>query len=392
MKIATRLMQGIPADLQTGAISAPIYQSATYVQDSPGIHRGYEVSRNGNPTRKMLEEAIAALEEGSRGFAFSSGLAATDAVLKLLKPGDRILATGDLYGGTFRLFTEVFEKFGLQISYTDTSLPDQVATAIDPSTKLIWISSPSNPTLKISDIRTISRLAKRQGALLAVDNTLCSPIGQQPLKLDADIVIHSATKYLAGHQDLEAGLVVVRSGDLADRIGQIQNISGTALAPFDSWLTIRGMETLELRLDKQSRNALEIANWLSLQPDIDTVYYPGLPTHKNHLLAKKQQRYFSGLLSFTLKHNTAKQAFRVLNSTRIFRLAESFGGTKSLICHPLSMSHRFIPDSLRKSNGIRESLIRLSVGIEDAGDLKDDLAQALEKLQSVQPKKNSVYH
>ncbi|HXS56292.1 MAG TPA: PLP-dependent aspartate aminotransferase family protein [Hanamia sp.] len=383
MSNATQLLHSIPADPLTGAISVPIYQTSTFVQDAPGENKGYDYARTGNPTRATLETLIAKLENGSTGAAFGSGLAAIDAVVKLLSAGDEILAVDDIYGGAFRLFTHIYEKFGIRVNYTDTSHIENVVDAITPATKLIWLETPTNPTLKISDIASIAAVAKVNKILFCVDNTFASPVLQKPLELGADIVVHSATKYLGGHSDLIAGLVVTKTKELGDKIKFIQNASGAILAPFDSWLVIRGLETLHLRVKQHCANALEIAEFLQLQPGVDKVFYPGLPTHFNHEIAKKQSTGFGGVVSFSLTEDTIEAARIFVTSTQYFKLAESLGGVKSLLCHPASMTHKSIPDETRKAAGVSDGLIRLSVGIEDADDLIRDLRQALQAVNSL---------
>ncbi len=380
MQETTQLIHAIPVDPLTGAISVPIYQTSTFVQESPGIHKGFDYARSNNPTRKVLEDLIAHLEHGHAGFAFASGLAAIDAVLKLLKSGDGILAVDDIYGGSFRLFTHVYEKFGVHVKYTDTSEIVHVIDAIDENIKIIWLESPTNPTLKISDIRAISEIARKSGALLVVDNTFASPAAQKPIDLGADIIIHSATKYLAGHSDLIAGLVVTKTPALSEKIKFIQNASGGILGPFDAWLTIRGIETLHLRLEKQSNTAQKVAEFLIENEFVDRVFYPGLVAHKNHVVAKQQQKYFGGVVSFSLKIDTIKQAELFCAAAKLFKCAESLGSVKSLLCHPASMTHKSIPEEIRKNAGIQNSLIRLSCGIEDAEDLIEDLQQAFIKI------------
>lgn len=377
MKAQTKILHSIPTDELTGAISTPIYQTSTFVQDAPGVHRGYDYSRTNNPTRATLEKLIAELEGGSHGFAFASGLAAIDAVVKLLAAGDEILAVDDIYGGAFRLFTHVYQKFGIGVQYTDTTDVAKVAAAITSKTKLIWIETPTNPTLKISDIRAIATLAKAHNILLCVDNTFASPAAQKPLELGADIVVHSATKYLAGHSDVIAGVVVTKTGTLGDQIKFIQNASGAILGPFDSWLTIRGIETLPLRIAQHSKNAQAVAEFLSTLDLVKNVYYPGLPGHPNHAIAKQQQQYFGGVVSFDLHIDETDIARQLVRSTRYFQLAESLGGVKSLICLPSEMTHKSIPAEIRRRAGVTDSLIRLSVGLEDAEDLIDDLKKAV---------------
>jgi cystathionine beta-lyase len=377
MNESTRIIHAIPVDELTGAISTPIYQTSTFVQSEPGVHKGYDYARSNNPTRAVLEKLIAVLENGTHGFAFASGLAAIDAVIKLLSSGDEVVAVDDIYGGTYRIFTHIYSKFDVKINFVDTSDIENVKNAVTDKTKFIWLESPTNPTLKISDIQEISKIAKSVGALLVVDNTFASPALQKPLELGADIVIHSATKYLAGHSDLIAGLVVVNSQELADKIKFIQNSSGGILGPFDSWLTIRGIETLSLRIAKQSESALLGAKFLAESPLVDKVYYPGLEYHKNYEIAKKQQKLFGAMVSFSLKNDTEEAAKIFVTSTKLFKLAESLGGVKSLVCHPAAMTHKSIPSEKRRSSGVQDSLIRLSFGIEDSRDLIEDLEKAL---------------
>ncbi len=376
MNINTQILHSIPVDALTGAISVPIYQTSTYVQEAPGVNKGFDYARSNNPTRLVLENLIAKLEHGHSGYAFASGLAAIDAVVKLLKSGDEILAIDDLYGGAFRLFTHVYAKFGIKIRYVDTADTAAVAAAIGPDTRLIWLESPSNPTLKISDIAAIGKLAKARNVLFCVDNTFASPVIQQPILLGADLVVHSATKYLGGHSDLIAGLVVCACQELGEQIKFIQNASGGILAPFDCFLVIRGIETLPLRVRQHSESALLIARWLQKQPEVQEVYYPGLESHRNHAVAATQQLYFGGIISFTLREDTEETAVRLVTSTRLFKLAESLGGAKSLCCHPAQMTHKSIPVEKRRAAGVADSLIRLSVGLEDAHDLIADLADA----------------
>lgn len=381
MSNATQLIHSIPVDELTGAISVPIYQTSTFVQEAPGVNKGYDYARSNNPTRATLETIIAQLEKGSVGVAFGSGLAAIDAVVKLLKAGDEILAVDDIYGGAFRLFTHIYEKFGIKINYVDTTNAENVFNAITPATKLIWLETPTNPTLKVSDIEAIAKIARANSCLLCVDNTFASPALQQPLSLGADIVIHSATKYLGGHSDLIAGLVVTKEKELGEKIKFIQNASGAILAPFDSWLVIRGIETLHLRVQQHCRNAQAVAEFLETHPAVDKVYYPGLKTHLNHNIAKKQSKGFGGIVSFTLKNNTEAAATAFVTSTNYFKLAESLGGVKSLLCHPAQMTHKSIPAEKRRASGVADSLIRLSVGLEDVQDLIADIEQAFEKQQ-----------
>ena len=391
MQATTQLIHNIPVDPLTGAISVPIYQTSTFVQESPGINKGFDYARTNNPTRQVLEELVASLENGTTGVAFASGLAAIDSVLKLLHSGDEIIAVDDIYGGAFRLFTHIYEKFGIRVRYVDSTNAANVFDALTPATKLIWIETPTNPTLKISDIESIAKIARAQNCLLCVDNTFASPALQQPLSLGADLVIHSATKYLGGHSDLIAGIVVTKDPGLGDKIKFIQNASGAILAPFDSWLVIRGIETLHLRVKQHCSNALAIANFLNEHPVVDTVYYPGLVTHPNHDIAVKQASGFGGVVSFTLKEDSASAASWLVSNTQLFRLAESLGGVKSLLCHPASMTHKSIPAPRRRAGGVKDSLIRLSVGLEDAGDLITDLDQVLKAL-AVQINRTKTAH
>lgn len=381
MSNATQLIHSIPVDPQTGSISVPIYQTSTFVQEAPGINKGYDYSRTNNPTRATLEQVIAKLEKGETGVAFGSGLAAIDAVVKLLESGDEILAVDDIYGGAFRLFTHIYQKFGITVNYVDTTNVENVFNAVTPKTKLIWIETPTNPTLKISDIEAIAKIAKANRCLLCVDNTFASPALQQPLSLGADIVIHSATKYLGGHSDLIAGLVVAKDKTIGDKIKFIQNASGAILAPFDSWLVIRGIETLHLRVKQHSANAQAVAEFLEKHPSVDKVFYPGLPSHPNHDVAKKQAKGFGGVVSFTLKNDTEDAAVKFVTATELFKLAESLGGVKSLLCHPANMTHKSIPAEKRKAAGVADSLIRLSVGLEEVEDLIQDLEKAFEKIE-----------
>ena len=378
MHNATRILHAIPVDELTGAISTPIYQTSTFVQDAPGVNKGFDYARTNNPTRLVLERLIADLEGGATGAAFASGLAAIDAVVKLLRAGDEILAVDDIYGGAFRLFTHIYSKFGITVNYVDTTDAAAVAHAITERTRLIWIESPTNPTLKISDIKEIAKITRANDVLLCVDNTFASPVAQQPLALGADIVVHSATKYLAGHSDLIAGLVVARDAAIGEQIKFIQNASGAILAPFDSWLVIRGIETLPLRVRQHSENAQRVAEFLQEHPLVRNVYYPGLPQHRNHDIAKAQLRHFGGIVSFDLQTDDAELATRLVTSTRYFKLAESLGGVKSLICLPAAMTHKSIPVEQRRAHGVTDSLVRLSVGLEEAADLIADLQHALQ--------------
>jgi len=380
MSKATDIIHAIPVDELTGAVTVPVYQTSTYVQEAPGVNKGFIYSRSGNPTRQALEDLIAKLEDGDAGFAFATGLAAIDSVLKLLSTGDEIVAVDDIYGGAYRLFTHVYQKLGITVHYVDTTDAENVIEKINSKTKLVWLESPTNPTLKVSDIKKIASYAAKVQALVVVDNTFAGPISQNPLQLGADIVIHSATKYLGGHSDLLAGLVVTKTPELSDKIKFIQNASGGVLGPWDCFLTIRGIETLDLRYRKHAENGLKVAQFLETCKEVDKVYYPGLKKHKNHEIAKFQQNgIYGGVVSFSLKNDTEEAANKVVTSTKYFKLAESLGGVKSLICHPAQMTHKSIPQKKRHQSGIQDSLIRLACGIEDAEDLINDLKQAISK-------------
>lgn len=366
---------GQEADPATGATVTPIYATSTYTQEAPGRHKGYEYSRTGNPTRAALETCLAALEGGERGLAFASGLAATTAVLSLLKPGDELAAAADLYGGTYRLFERVFKPWGLVTRYTEDARPAGFQQILTPTTKLVWVETPTNPLLQIVDIAAIAELAHKAGALLAVDNTFASPYLQQPLHLGADLVVHSTTKYLGGHSDVVGGAVVGRR-DLLQPIAFYQNAAGGVPGPFDAWLTLRGVKTLALRMERHCANARRLAGWLVEQPQVRRVYFPGLPSHPGHELAKKQMRDFGGMISVSL-HGGNEAALRLLTRTKLFSLAESLGGVESLIGHPATMTHASIPAEVRQARGIDDGLVRLSVGIEDVEDLQEDLRRAL---------------
>lgn len=383
MSTQTQILNSIPVDELTGSISVPIYQTSTFVQQSPGVHKGFDYARSNNPTRKVLEDLIAKLEEGSNGYAFASGLAAIDAVIKLLSSGDEIVAVDDIYGGAFRLFTHVYEKFGIKVNYVDATEVENLANAINEKTKLIWIESPTNPTLKIADLRAIGKIAKASKVLFCVDNTFASPIAQKPIQYGADIVIHSATKYISGHSDVIAGIVVTATQELGDKIKFIQNASGGILSPNDSWLTIRGIETLAFRIKLHSENAQKIAEFLTSQEIIKNVYYPGLPNHKNHEIAKSQQKYFGGVIAFDLNIDDKELASEIVSNTKLFKLAESLGGVKSLCCLPCEMTHKSVPRKKRYESGVTDSLIRLSVGLEDVEDLINDLQQAFAKVNNL---------
>lgn len=382
MQETTEILHSILSDPLTGALSTPIYQTSTFVQDAPGVNKGFDYSRSNNPTRQVLEETIAKLENGAGGFAFASGLAAVDAVIKLCQSGDEIVAVDDIYGGTFRSFEKLYKKFGITVHYTDTTDPENIIDNITPNTKLIWLETPTNPTLKITDIATISKIAHSNGCLVVVDNTFASPVLQKPLDLGADIVLHSATKYIAGHSDVIAGLIAVKTKELADEIKFIQNATGSILGPWDSWLTIRGIQTLGLRVEKQCRNAEIIAEYLINKHELQIVNYPGLKQHPNHALATKQQKYYGAVVSFAFKEDSIEKATDFVTNTKLFKLAESLGGVKSLCCHPATMTHKGTPDDIRRAAGINDSLVRLSVGTEDPSDLIQDLEEAFEKIKS----------
>jgi cystathionine gamma-lyase len=373
---ATRAIHvGQDADPATGATVVPIYATSTYTQAAPGQHKGYEYSRSGNPTRTALETCLASLEGGERGLAFASGLAATTAVLSVLKPGDEVAAAADLYGGTYRLLERVFKPWGLVVRYTDDASPAGFANIVTKTTKLVWIETPTNPLLQIVDIAAVAAIAHKAGAVLAVDNTFASPYLQQPLKLGADLVVHSTTKYLGGHSDVVGG-AVAGSKELLQLIAFYQNAAGGVPGPFDAWLTLRGIKTLAVRMERHCANARHLAAWLTKQPQVERVYYPGLPEHPDHELAKRQMRDFGGMISLRLKGGT-EAARKFLPRTKLFSLAESLGGVESLVCHPATMTHASIPVALRTARGVDDGLIRLSVGIEDASDLQEDLRQAL---------------
>lgn len=368
---------GVEPDPVTGAIMTPIYQTSTYVQEAPGVHKGYEYARTQNPTRTALQNALAAIEKGRFGLCFGSGLAATDAVMKLLNPGDEIISTNDLYGGTYRIFTKVFERYGLKFHFTGMSDVSSIEPFINSNTRMLWVETPTNPLLNIIDIEACSQLAKKHNLLLVVDNTFASPYLQNPLTLGADIVVHSATKYLGGHSDVVHGAVIVNDDGLHEQIKFIQNSCGAVPGPHDCWLVLRGIKTLHVRMQRHCENGAKVAHWLRNHPKVARVYWVGFEDHPNHTVAKKQMRGFGGMISFTLKDDSLEAATQVLKSTQLFSLAESLGGVESLIGHPASMTHGSIPREERIKNGLADSLIRLSVGIEDADDLIQDLAQAI---------------
>lgn len=380
---STQIIHSLPCDPLTGSVNVPVYQTSTFEQIAPGINRGFDYARSNNPTRKALEDLIAQLEGGFGSCAFATGLAAIDAVLKLLKTGDEIVAVEDIYGGAYRLFTHVYEKLGIKVHYVDTTDVENLHAFITDKTKLIWIESPTNPTLKITDIEATARIAKSCDVLLVVDNTFASPIAQNPIQLGADIVVHSATKYIAGHSDLVAGLVVCKTEALYDSIKFVQNASGGILGPWDCFLTIRGIETLHLRFRQQSATALALAEFLFHCKEVKEVYYPGLIGHKNHDLAASQQNnLFGGVLSFSFKNDQRETAEAFLKHLNYFILAESLGGVKSLACHPAQMTHASLPQDKRLKAGIKDSLVRLSCGVEETDDLLNDVQQALNKVST----------
>lgn len=378
MKSATKFIHaGAHPDPSTGAIMTPVYQTSTYVQEAPGVNKGFEYARSQNPTRKALEEALAAIENGKFGLAFSSGVAATDAVIKLLAPGDEVVCANDMYGGTYRLFTKVFERFGIVFKYVDTTDSKNVAAAVTDKTKLVWLETPTNPLMNVTDIEAVAAITKSKNILLAVDNTFASPALQNPLDLGADIVMHSVTKYLGGHSDVIQGALIMNDADLREKLYFIQKSCGAVPGPMDCFLVLRGIKTLGVRMKAHCENGAKIAHWLRNHPEVDKVYWPGFEDHPGYAVAKKQMKGFGGMISFELKNDSVEEAKRVLSSTHLFSLAESLGGVESLINHPASMTHASIPREERIKNGLSDSLIRLSVGIEDADDLIEDLGKAI---------------
>jgi cystathionine beta-lyase/cystathionine gamma-synthase len=378
MKLATKLIHaGATPDPSTGAIMTPIYQTSTYVQESPGVNKGFEYARSQNPTRKALEEAFAIIENGKFGLAFSSGVAATDSVIKLLEPGNEVICGNDMYGGTYRLFTKVFAKFGIKFHYVDMHSVTNIEKYINGNTKLIWLETPTNPLMNICDIAGVTALGKKHKILVAVDNTFASPYLQNPLDLGADIVMHSVTKYLGGHSDVIQGALMMNDPELRERLYFIQKSCGAVPGPMDCFLVLRGIKTLGVRMKAHCENGRLVAHWLRDHPKVGKVYWPGFEDHPGHAIAKKQMRDFGGMISFELKDDSAEAAKKVLSSTHLFSLAESLGGVESLINHPAVMTHASIPREERIKNGLSDSLIRLSVGIEDADDLIDDLNKAI---------------
>ena len=378
MKFNTKTIHGgQEPDKAYGAVMQPIYQTSTYAQSTPGGHKGYEYSRTHNPTRAALERAFASLENGKFGLAFGSGLAAIDAILKLLNPGDEVVSTNDLYGGTYRLFTKIFEDFGVKFHFIGMENAALIEDYINENTKLIWVETPTNPMMNIVDIKMAANIAKKKNIILAVDNTFATPYLQKPLDLGADIVMHSATKYLGGHSDVVMGALIVKDKELAERLYFIQNASGAICGPQDSFLVLRGLKTLHIRMQRHCENAKKIALFLKNHPKIDKVYWPGFENHPNHTIAKAQMNDFGGMLSFSTKGNDFNEAIKIVENLKIFTLAESLGGVESLSGHPASMTHASIPKEEREKTGVNDSLIRLSVGIEDVDDLIDDLRQAI---------------
>ncbi|MDF1517359.1 MAG: cystathionine gamma-synthase [Lutibacter sp.] len=378
MKFNTKTIHGNQAhDPSTGAVMPPIYQTSTYAQTSPGVHKGYEYSRTANPTRTAVENAFASIENGEFGLAFGSGLAAIDCVMKLLSPGDEVISTNDLYGGSYRIFTKIFENYGIKFHFIGMENADNIEQYISEKTKLIWVETPTNPMMNIIDIIAVSEVAKKHQILLAVDNTFATPYLQNPLDLGADIVMHSATKYLGGHSDVVMGALIVNDQALADRLYFIQNSCGAVCGPMDSFLVLRGIKTLHVRMQRHCENGKAVAEYLVNHPKIEKVYWPGFTNHPNHEIAKKQMKDFGGMVSFVTKGNDIKDAFKILENLKLFTLAESLGGVESLSGHPASMTHASIPKAEREKTGVVDSLIRLSVGIEDIEDLLADLDQAL---------------
>ena len=379
MKFGTKVIHaGVHPDESTGAIMTPIYQTSTYVQQGVGNHKGYEYSRTQNPTRHALERNIAAIENGKHGACFGSGLAAIDCVIKMLDPGDEVVSTNDLYGGTFRLFKTIFEKYGIKFHFVGMNDTSNVEEMINDNTKLIWVETPTNPMMNIVDIEAMASIAKSSGALLCVDNTFATPYLQNPLDLGADIVMHSVTKYLGGHSDVVMGALVTSDDAIAEEMYRIQNSSGAVTAPMDSFLVLRGIKTLHLRVQRHCDNGERVARFLEQHPKVDAVYWPGFESHPNHDIAKRQMRGYGGMISFTLVGNSMEDAHSIVKKVEIFALAESLGGVESLIGHPATMTHASIPKEEREKTGVVDSLIRLSVGVEDAEDIIEDLRQALE--------------
>jgi len=380
MKFNTKTIHGGQENIDPAynSVMPPIYQTSTYAQSTPGGHKGFEYSRSGNPTRSALEKSVASLENGNYGLAFGSGLAAIDAILKLLKPGDEVISTSDLYGGTYRLFTAIFEDFGIKFHFVGMGEVENIENYVNNKTKLIWVETPTNPLMNIIDLEAVAKISKKHRVLLAVDNTFATPYLQQPLNVGADIVMHSATKYLGGHSDVVMGVLAVKEEALANRLYFIQNASGAVAGPQDCFLVLRGIKTLHLRMQRHCENGKAVAEYLDQHPKVDKVYWPGLASHPNHEIAKRQMKDFGGMLSFTTKDNSLSGAVSFVEKLKVFILAESLGGVESLAGHPASMTHASIPKKTREKLGVVDSLIRLSVGVEDEQDLLEDLKQALE--------------
>ena len=379
MKFNTKTIHGGQQhDPATGAVMPPVYQTSTFAQKSPGVHGGYEYSRAANPTRTALENALASIENGARGLAFSSGLAATDCVMKLLKPGDEVIAMDDLYGGTYRMFTRIYQDMGIKFHFVDMNDLEKFRSLINGNTKLVWVETPTNPLMKLADIAAIAKIAKENNILFAVDNTFATPYLQRPIDLGADIVMHSATKYLGGHSDVIAGALIIKDAELGEKMHFLQFATGATLGPQDSYLVLRGIKTLHLRMERHCENGQKVAEYLEKHPKIKSVYYPGLESHPFYGIAKKQmQGGFGGMVSFTFKSGAKTDAVKFLESLKVFTLAESLGGVESLANHPALMTHASIPEDKRKEIGITDDLVRLSVGVEDADDLIADIEQAL---------------
>ncbi|HEY9535476.1 MAG TPA: cystathionine gamma-synthase [Mucilaginibacter sp.] len=378
MKFATKAIHaGQEPDPSTGAVMTPIYQTSTYWQKSPGEHQGYEYSRGTNPTRKALENCLAALENAKFGLAFSSGMAATDAVMKLLVPGDEVITGNDLYGGSYRIFTKIFANYGVKFHFLDLSNPEIIRAHVNANTKLIWIETPTNPTMQIVDIAAVTQIGKEKGLLTVVDNTFASPYLQNPIDMGADVVMHSVTKYIGGHSDVVMGALMLNDEELYKRLWFIYNSCGATPGPMDSFLVLRGIKTLHLRMKAHCENGRKIAEFLKTHPKVDKIYWPGFTDHPNHEVAKKQMKDFGGMISITLKGADLKETFRIASSFKVFSLAESLGGVESLINHPVTMTHASIPKEAREAVGVVDNLLRLSVGVEDVDDLLDDLKQAL---------------
>ncbi|WP_335966254.1 cystathionine gamma-synthase [Galbibacter sp. PAP.153] len=368
---------GQEPDKAYGAVMPPIYQTSTYAQSSPGAHKGFEYSRSANPTRTALENSLASIENGKYGLAFASGLAAIDAVMKLLQPGDEVISTNDLYGGSYRLFSKIFEGFGIKFHFVNMENPAVIENYINTNTRLIWVETPTNPMMNIIDIAQVANIAKKHKVLLGVDNTFATPYLQLPLDLGADLVMHSATKYMGGHSDVVMGALVVKNKDLADKLYFIQNASGAVAGPMDCFLVLRGIKTLHVRMQRHCENGAAIAKFLADHPKIEKVYWPGFKSHPNHEIAKKQMKGFGGMISFVTKGNNYQEAIKIVENLKVFTLAESLGGVESLAGHPASMTHASIPKEEREKTGVVDALIRLSVGIEDVEDLIDDLRRAI---------------